>query len=65
MEVPLLHASPPPPYQRIARKAHHLHELGLSNTAIARRLGVTHHTVAKAITWHRVVSRATGSRSLP
>jgi hypothetical protein len=62
IEVALLDTTPPPLFQRISRKAHDLHELALSNTAIARRLGVTHHTVAKAITWHRSVSRATGAR---
>ncbi|MHC4422081.1 MAG: hypothetical protein ACYS1E_15990, partial [Planctomycetota bacterium] len=56
VEVPLLDTAPPPLFQRISHKAHHLRELGLSNTAIAQRLGVTHHTVAKAITWHRSVT---------
>ena len=50
-EVALLDTSPPPIYQRIARKALHLQELGLSRSAIARRLAVDEKTVAKAIRW--------------
>jgi hypothetical protein len=40
-----------PAYQRIAMKAQHLRELGLSNRVIAARLGVTDKTVATAICW--------------
>ena len=50
-EVALLDTSPPPIYQRIARKALHLQELGLSRAAIARRLAADEKTVAKAIRW--------------
>jgi hypothetical protein len=46
--VSLLDTSPPPVYQRIAQKALHLRELGLSDAAIARRLDVSDKTVAKA-----------------
>ncbi|MHC4081642.1 MAG: hypothetical protein ACYSU2_10025 [Planctomycetota bacterium] len=59
----LLDTSPPPNYQRIARIALHLHELGLSNTAIARRVGVTHHIVHKAIVWLRRTSQSAESKS--
>jgi hypothetical protein len=52
-EVALLDTSPPPLYQRIARKALHLQQLGLSLSAIARRLGVTGKTVTKGIAWIR------------
>lgn len=52
-EVVLLDRAPPPVYQRIARKAVHLQQLGLSLSAIARRLGVTGKTVAKGIVWAR------------
>jgi hypothetical protein len=38
-------------YQCIAPKALHLLQLGLSLSAISRRLGVAGKTVAKAIAW--------------
>ena len=38
-------------YQRIATKARHLRELGLSDRVIAHRLGVSDKTVGKAIRW--------------
>ena len=41
----------PPTYQKIAPKALHLRELGLSDRRAALRLGVTAKTVAKAIRW--------------
>ena len=41
----------PPVYQRIAQKALHLRELGLSDRVIAQRLGVSDKTVGKAIRW--------------
>ena len=47
----LVGISEPPAYQKIARKALHLRELGLSDRAIAVRLGVTDKTAAKAIHW--------------
>ncbi len=52
-EVSLLQAARLSVYQNIARKAMHLNDLGLSNSAIARRLGVTDKTIAKAIMWIR------------
>ena len=50
-EVALVETLEPPVYQRIALKALHLRELGLSDRAIAGRLGVTDKTIAKAIGW--------------
>ncbi len=47
----LVEISELPAYQKIARKALHLRELGLSDRAIAVRLGVTDKTAAKAIRW--------------
>jgi hypothetical protein len=41
--------APPFAYQRIARETGKLHRLGLPAATIARRLGVTDKTVAKAI----------------
>jgi predicted transcriptional regulator len=38
-----------PVYQRIAAKAKHLRELGMSDKAIARALGVSDKTVTRAI----------------
>jgi len=61
LKVPLLDTSPPPVYQRIARKALHLRELGLANAAIGQRLGVTDKTVAKGIRWLREI--AVGAKS--
>lgn len=54
-EVALLEATLPPIYQRIAERALHLQQLGVSDSAIARRLGVTDKTVRKAIGWIRGV----------
>jgi hypothetical protein len=42
-----------PIYQQIAPKAFHLKQLGMSDSAIAGRLGVTDKTVAKAVAWFR------------
>ncbi len=56
-KVTLLDTSLPPFYQRIARKAPHLRELGLNFSAIARRLGVSAKTAAKGIAWLRQVPR--------
>jgi len=50
-EVVLVETSELPAYQKIARKALHLRELGLSDRAIAVRLGATDKTAAKAIRW--------------
>lgn len=47
----LVETSKLPAYQRNARKALHLRELGLSHRAIGVRLGVTDKTAAKAIRW--------------
>jgi len=49
--VALAETLEPPAYQRIARKALHLRELGLSDRAVAARLGVADKTAAKAIRW--------------
>jgi biotin operon repressor len=50
-QASLLEAAPQPVYQRIARKCLQLQQLGLSLSAIGRRLEVTDKTVAKAIEW--------------
>ena len=50
-EVSLLEVASQPMYQRVARKCLQLQQLGLSHSAIGRRLEVTDKTVAKAIKW--------------
>jgi hypothetical protein len=61
-EVSLVETADPPRYQEIALKARHLRELGLSDRAVAKRLGVTDKTVAKAIRWLLGTETATGER---
>ena len=39
-------------YQKIAPQAQHILQLGLSFSYIAKHLGVTDKTVAKAVSWH-------------
>ena len=51
LEAALLETEARPPYQRVARKALRMRELGLSYSAIAKRLDVDDKTVAKAIRW--------------
>ena len=51
MELVLQDAAEPPIYQRIAREALHLHELGLIDCVISKNLGVNDKTVAKAVAW--------------
>jgi DNA-binding CsgD family transcriptional regulator len=51
LNVPLFETAPRPTYQEIALKARQLKRLGLNYAAVARRLGVTGKTVAKAIAW--------------
>jgi hypothetical protein len=51
--VEILDAGAAPIYQQIAPKAFQLKQLSLSNCSIARRLGITDKTVAKAVDWIR------------
>jgi len=51
LEVPILEIIPPPVYQRIAPKAKHLKEIGMTQAEIGRRLGVDRWTVGKALRW--------------
>ena len=53
LEVALFDTGAVPIYQRIASKALHLQQLGMSYSAIARKLHITDKTVAKAIVWLR------------
>jgi len=61
LQVALLETAEPPKYQQIAEKALHLNQLGLSNEAIARQIGVDGKTVAKALNWILDRSQATSS----
>ncbi len=56
IEVPILEIKPPLIYQRIAPKATHLQELGMSQSEIGRRLGVDRWTVGKALRWLKGVA---------
>jgi predicted regulator of amino acid metabolism with ACT domain len=49
--INLLERKPPPKYQTIAERAARLSQLGLSEAAIARSLGVDRRTVRKAVAW--------------
>jgi len=51
----------PPFYQRIAPQSYSLRQLGLHDSAIARRLGVSDKTIAKAIQW-RLEQRRPGPK---
>jgi hypothetical protein len=53
-EVALLETQDPPVYQRIAKDAEKLHQLGLSDSKIARYLGVDDKTGKKAIRWRNI-----------
>jgi len=57
IEVPILEIKPPPVYQRIAAKAKHLKELGMTQSEIGRRLGDDRWTVGKALRWLRGTRR--------
>jgi UDP-N-acetylmuramoylalanine-D-glutamate ligase len=52
-EVAILDTDTPPIYQQIAPKAFQLQHVGLSSSAIARRIGVTDKTMTKAVDWFR------------
>ena len=51
IEAAILDTDAPPIYQQIAPKAVQLQQLGMNNSAIARRLGVNDKTVARAMAW--------------
>jgi hypothetical protein len=51
LEVALRDTRAAPVYQKIAKRALQLRQLGLSNSAIAEKLNVTDKTVAKSIAW--------------
>jgi hypothetical protein len=52
-EAEILGKGAAPVYQQIASKAFQMKHLGMSDSAIAGRLGVTDKTVAKSIAWFR------------
>jgi hypothetical protein len=51
IDTAILDTNVAPVYQQIAPKAFQLQQLGMSDSAIARSLGVTDKTVAKALAW--------------
>ena len=53
LEAEILDTGAAPVYQQITPKAFHLKQLGISDSAIARKLGVTDKTVGKAVAWSR------------
>ena len=57
IEATILDTDAPPIYQQIAPKAFQLQQVGMSDSAIAKRLGITDRTVAKAIDWFRNMKR--------
>ena len=59
MQVGQMESSPA--YQCMEPRAVVLHQLGLSQAAIGRRLGVSDKTIAKAIEW-RLEQRRPGPR---
>jgi hypothetical protein len=59
-EVALVDTVHLPVYQEIARNALQLRQLGMSDRAIAARLGVTDKTVAKAVIWLRRMAGTAG-----
>jgi hypothetical protein len=61
IEAVILDTGGPPIYQQVASKAFQLQQLGMSSLAIARRLGVTDKTVAKAVAWFRRAAHGAGS----
>ncbi len=62
IEAAILDICTAPVYQQIAPKAFQLQQIGMSNLAIARRLGVNDKTVAKAIAWLRRVEYRSDGR---
>ena len=49
--IPIAETREPPVYQRIAAKAAHLRELGMTYPEIGKRLGVDRWTIGKAVRW--------------
>ena len=57
LEVPILEVKLPPVYQRIAQKAKHLRELGMTYPEIGEKLGVDRWAVGKAVRWFGGINR--------
>jgi len=51
VEIPLAETWEPPLYQRIAARAKHLRDLGMTYQEIGDQLGVDRWTIGKAIRW--------------
>jgi ParB-like chromosome segregation protein Spo0J len=57
LTVPLVEATAPPIYIQVAWRARHLRELGLTQEAIGRDLGVSARTVARALRFRPKTAR--------
>jgi len=62
IDAAILDTGAAPVYQQIAAKAVQLQQLGMSNSAIARRFGVADKTAAKAVAWFRCAQHRTGGK---
>jgi len=51
VDIPIIETTAPPVYQRIAAKAKHLRDLGMTYPEIGDQLGVDRWTIGKAIRW--------------
>jgi len=51
VDIEIVETTEPPVYQRIAAKATHLHELGMTYLEISKKLGVDRWTAGKAVRW--------------
>jgi hypothetical protein len=59
IEIPIAETREPPVYQRIAAKAAHLRELGMTYPEIANKLEVDRWTAGKAVRWFGGLGRST------
>jgi hypothetical protein len=58
IDIPLAETQEPPVYRRVAAKAAHIRELGMTYPEIGKRLGVDRWTAGKAVCWLKRSSNA-------
>lgn len=63
VNIPIDETQEPPVYQRIASKATHLRELGMTYLEIGKMLGVDRWTVGKAVRWAASVAASPANRT--
>jgi hypothetical protein len=51
LDIPIADTLEPPLYQRIAKEATHLRELGMTYPEIGKKLGIDRWTLGKAVRW--------------